>query len=257
LISIDINSMTPHSSSAASLSSAVAPDRVPLTVDDSGPVQTSPRIYVVFVGSYWRDRSNSEATTSMSQTLEFYRYVGKSSYNQVLAQYRGAGTNAELAGAWIDPDATATNADPAADLPYIVGSAQIPPGTQTQVDLIYPPGVNFSSESEPGAVGYHSWADGVTYAAVSSIPGYDGSLTVTASHEYDETVSDPITDSGTGSGLANHAFGFASSATSRTILEVADVCQDFDPVVSHGIALARMYDAQTATCVAPSLDSGQ
>ena len=257
LISIDINAASQQNSLPASQSAPTAPDRIPVTVDDSGPVQTSPRIYAVFVGNYWQGGRGSEAAISMSQTLGFYRHVGESKYNQVLAQYRGAGANARLAGAWIEADATDDGVDPVATLQFIMGAAQIPTGTQTQVDLIYPPGVTFSEASESAAVGYHSWANGVTYAAVSSLAGDAGTLTVTVSHEYVETVSDPITNTDSSSGFANHAFGFAASTTSQTILEVADVCEDVAPVVSEGMALARIFDARTATCVAPSLDSGQ
>jgi hypothetical protein len=258
LISIDISTRTQPTPQPASTSTATAPERVPVVIDQSGPVQTSPRIYVVFVGDYWQDGAGTEAATSMSQTLNFYRHVGSSQYDRVLAQYRGAGANAQLVAAWIDADTEATaNADPMATLPFVINAARIPTGTQTQVDLIYPPGFTFTAASESGAVGYHSWADGVTFAAVSSVPGYSGSLTVTASHEYDETVSDPISDADPNAGLANHAFGFAASTHSRTILEVADVCQDLDPVHSHGVALARIYDAQTASCVAPGLDPAQ
>jgi hypothetical protein len=259
LIAIDINSTAQlqPSPQPASASTPTVPDPIPVVVDQSGPVQTRARIYVVFMGSYWQGGSGSDAATSMAQTLSFYRRVGTSQYNQVLAQYRGAGANAQLVGAWIQPAAAAWGDDPAASLPFILSAAHIPTALQTQVDLIYPPGFTFSDASEPGAVGYHSWADGVTYAAVSSMPNYPGSLTVTASHEYDETESDPVTGADAAPGLPNHAFGFADSATSRTILEVADVCQDAAPVLSDGIAVARLYDARTATCVAPSLDSGQ
>jgi len=257
LIAIDINGSTQPTPQPASVSTSVAPQHVPVMIDQSGPVQTSPRIYVVFVGSYWQGGAGSEAATSIAETLRFYQRVGASEYNQVLAQYRGAGADARLVAAWIDPDAAAANADPPSELPFIINAAQIPAGTQTQVDLIYPPGFTFTAASESDAVAYHSWVDGVTFAAVSSIPGYDGSLTIAASHEYDETVSDPISSMDPSAGLANHAFGFAESARSSTILEVADVCQDFAPELSDGIALARIYDARAAACVAPSLDSAQ
>ena len=227
LIAIDINSagQPQPSPQPMSMSAATVPDPIPLVIDQSGPVQTGARIYVVFIGSYWQAGNGSDAEASMSQTLNFYRRVGTSQYNQVLAQYRGAGANSQLVGAWIQPDAAGWADDPAASLPSIISAAHIPTGLQTQVDLIYPPGFTFSDASEPGAVGYHSWADGVTYAAVSSVADYPGSLTVTASHEYDETELDPVTGAAAAPGLPNHAFGFADSATSRTILEVADVCE--------------------------------
>jgi hypothetical protein len=254
LISVDINGSAPQNLQASALSTPAAPERIPAVVDESGPVQTSPQIYVVFVGSYWQGGRGSQAATSMSQVLSFYQHVGASRYNQTLAQYRGAGTNAQLVRAWIDPDAMATTLDPVVSLPSIVSAAKIPTGTQTQVNLIYPPGSTFTIGSERDAVGYHSWADGVAYAAISSVPGYAGSLMVTASHEYDETVSDPISTIDPSTGLANHAFGFAASSTSPTIFEVADVCQNQEPAISDGIALARMYDLKTGTCVAPPLN---
>jgi hypothetical protein len=253
LISIDISRPDSLASTSPSGAGPAAPAAAPAVVDRSGPVQTAPRIYVVFVGSQWQDGPNSPAAAAIAATLTLYRGVGAGGYNGVLSQYRGAGASPALVAAWIDPQAPAATVNPLSDVARIIAAAAIPAGDNTQVDLIYPPGYTFTTPSDASATGYHSQASGVTYAAISSLPGDTGSLTVAESHEYDETVSDPLGDIAPDTGISNPAFAFGSTQSGRPLAEVADVCEDETPAVSGGIALARIYDAQNQACVAPTL----
>jgi hypothetical protein len=254
LIPIDISRTAAPAPAGSSASAPAAPGATALLADKFGPIQTTPQIYVVFVGSQWQNSPSPSVTAAMTQTLAFYRGIAGSRYNQALSQYRGAGQTPQLVAAWIDLQTITTTVNPFTDVQRIVKTAGIPSGTNTQIDLIYPPNFTFTTSSESNAIGFHSSGDGVAYAAISYLSGDANSLTVTASHEYDETVTDPLGDVAPNSGVADPAFLFRTAESGQVWSEVADVCASSNPVLWNGIALARMYDAQTQTCVAPPLD---
>lgn len=230
------------------IGSAPAPEAQQAAVIDDmgGPVQTAPRIYVVFVGNDWLD-SAGKPTSDAERTLTFFADVAGSAYDAGLQQYRGAGTDPKLVAAWVDPVSNGATVDPAGDVAHVVQQEKIPGGTDTQVVAVYPPGYTFATPTESGVGAYHAVSAGVPYAAISYAADLSNSLTQMLSHEYAETITDPLV-TGDGSVAAAPAF-VATGAVRNNYNELADLCGS----QTGDSPLAAYFDQRSSRCITPPL----
>jgi hypothetical protein len=195
-----------------------------------GPVQTSPRIYVIFWGDWTTDSLNVQG-----QLYWFLKGVGGSSFNAVQADYAsGCNVNTftcpstatfiqntpnQVKNFWYDASfvpATPTQGDVQAEA--LRAAAHFGDyGINTQYFIALPKGHDDASFPTHGgrACAYHSWAlaagTTIQYTSLSYMPDagtgcsnysvnnsiLDG-VTIVASHEYAETETDPWVSAGDG-----------------------------------------------------------
>ena len=206
------------------------------------------------MGPGWRS-SNPSVERAKTSLLAFYQRLAGSQYNQLVSQYRGAGIDPQLVSAWIDPRPVPHQFSPTEDVARLVGQAHIPIGLNTQLVLAYPAGATFVTPGETGfGYAYHSYEDGVTFSALSYIKGAPEELVYAGSHEYTETVTDPLGNPADQTQTPPQpGFGFGAPQGGQ-IQEVADICENNGEVLSNGLAVAQVYDNVGQGCTALPLD---
>jgi hypothetical protein len=186
-----------------------------------GPVQTSPRIYLVFWGPNWFKGGDPYGVAN--RLNYFYSGLGGSSINTVLKQYGSAyGSYTNPAGqyrGWLQ-DTTAVPARPTSDemrRAALRAAARVNDfGYNAQYVIATPWGVvdQYSAGTTTGsrACAWHYWTSAgsswITYTSLPYTPYLDASgfgcggykvnsagrldgVTINALHEYAETVTDP------------------------------------------------------------------
>jgi hypothetical protein len=253
---------------------------------DGGPVQLSPRVYLVFWGPGWN--SDPEQEQSASYLLSFYAGLGTSedTWSRITSLYPGSKGKPAFAGpvfasSFIDgsaPPAEVTPDDIAAEAVAAAGHFGIKDLADAQVVVASQSGTCFSdgfegsscqpaSGSVPGYCGWHAAApDGsgaLTYINLPYEPdaGFDcgadwinangplDGFSTVGGHEYAESITDPVPDS-----------GWLDSSDAISGGEIADKCAwggaawggddpDGDITLPTGkFAMQSLWDNTTRSC---------
>jgi len=214
---------------------------------NNGPVQHSPKVYVVFWGPTWQTNAGEEA--SANYLLSFYQGLGTNSDNwsRITSQY-GDGTGAPaftgsvFVASYVDtsaPPAEVTEDDVAAEGEAAASHFGITDLADDQVVVASQSGTCFSdgfagSSCQPVAAKYCAWhaatADGSTGLSFTNLPyqldaggqcgedfinaggTWDG-FSMVGGHEYAESVTDPQPET-----------GWIDTADTLSGGEVADKC---------------------------------
>jgi serine protease len=195
-----------------------------------GPIQTAPKIYLVYWGSQW---NNNDPSGEAAIQQSFFNHVGGSSWSNSVTQYcegvpsgtvfcNGAGTpagnNTTLGGVWFDNAAAAPSKPSQAQLAAEAASAAAHFG-DTSVSAQYV--INTATGNNATGFGssycaYHSstTANGATISWTnmpyitdagancganfinSGTGGLTDGITIVGGHEFAESVTDPQPNSG-------------------------------------------------------------
>lgn len=206
-----------HRAARTGAASCVEPDHCNMTYG-GGPVQHSPKVYLLLWGPGWSSDSSQAASASFLQS--FYGGLGvqpQDNWSQITSQYTDTTghpgfSGSVFAGTWQDmstPPSGATQADLTAESDAFDATAGIPPGTtDAQVVIATQSGTSpdgFGSQY----CGWHSSDDNsVPFTSLPYMPDagyncgadfinsqYDG-FSIVGGHEYAETVTDPYPTSG-------------------------------------------------------------
>lgn len=197
---------------------------------NSGPVQHSPKVYVLFWGPTWATDSGEQA--SQSYLLNFFGGLGTSAdtWSETNVQYTDSTGHPALSGSVLTADAVDTTAPPSSVTQQSLATEAIAGATffkisdvpNAQVVVVSQSGTCFSdgfagSSCTPVAAAYCAWHSSTTYngaqLSYTNLPyqldagsncgenwinasgTWDGFSTV-GGHEYAEAVTDPVPGSG-------------------------------------------------------------
>jgi hypothetical protein len=203
----------PAEEAAARLAAAPAAAAVmPQLAYNGGPLLANVEITAVFWGSEWSDSPLSDLATQLG---DYFGFLVTSPYMDQLAEYGVAGMPigpGSFAGAvqvaTPAPDTTTTDEQIQSFLQDEITAGSLPqPSTNSLYFVFTPPGVAVSLGGDLSCqvfCGYHDAIDGQIFYAVVPYPDCAGcqlgstldSLTVVASHELAEAVTDPIPGQG-------------------------------------------------------------
>ena len=233
------------------------PRCTPPLLDHGGPVVHDPRVYLVFWGHLWS--GDPGGVVSAEQRL-FRGLAGAGgTYNDILTDYHDdrdyVHIDTVLAGSWTD------TADPAGtiDFPQLAGEAahaSAVNGWSNSSETVY---FVLTQSGTPtpyrrsGTCGYHvpSTVSGATYLIATALwpsdqagclNGFGGgntadAVTVASSHEYAETVTDPMLD--------------AWRTVDPAPVEIGDLCEGLLPAFVRipGVGSVQfLYDDATGRC---------
>jgi hypothetical protein len=223
---------------------AIAPNEMPGPVPfNGGYVQHHIRIFVTFYGSEWNGLPGAKEAI-----LNLYRWLGGSPYQQLLTQYFDfsgyVADDVALSASYTDPRAPSAVNDSTIkeEVEYsIAHQGWGSPNYENQYVVLFPPGTP-RSQSWEAACAAHGWSGTFAWVAVpwslkECQRGLEPSnaMQVSASHEYAETVTDPITASGY-RGWENEGAGG----------EIGDICNTGTPAeqaqVAPGLWVAKVID---------------
>jgi hypothetical protein len=174
-------------------------------VDDGGPVQTAPRLYLVF----WDWSSDPDG--EQPYLIRFLSSIGGSPWLQTLSQY-GAGTDPKYEGDWSDTtDVTPTEPTDAqiqAEAKLGAKHFGITDSVNDQVIVAMAPGVGLKKSLEPDdTCAYHGPIKtelDLTYTALPYLPTYAlncgqnylhnelDAVSMVEGHEMAESITDPL-----------------------------------------------------------------
>ncbi len=218
-------------------------------LDWGGPVQHSPRLYLIFWGSNW------SSSALKSQLTSLYQGFASSSWEQILTQYWDAGgyvgSNVTVAATYSDQSnpSNVTDASVQGEVASAIAANHWQNAADAQFIVLPAPGTtyspNFTVDGGSGFCGYHdvdaagSVYDFIPYEGdapfASECSGYDpgqpASITsFVASHEFSEAATDPQLNAWFTAG------GY----------EIGDICAQPDNVdtLSFGVVTKLWDDAQ-------------
>ncbi len=251
---VSLLTMTVLAATLAMPSPALAKVTPKLTTD-GGPVETEPHVYEIFWGSNWN--SEHELAAAERMTLKnMYNYFNEgagregtgSAWQGILTQYwspEGFVSNTLTIGTpYTDERESAPSGVDTAKMEKEVSEAITAnkangwpqePKVNDLFVLFTAPGTTYSSAEEHFDCGNHYHTTSFHFAHVSwdreeSGKIYTCNLTVTASHEYAESVTDPL-----GNGWKNQ---------SSEEGEIADLCayEKEGRTLADGIEVAKLWD---------------
>jgi hypothetical protein len=171
-----------------------------------GPLLTNVEVVTVYWGAAWRN----EPIASVARRLDvFFDFLVTSEVMDQLSEY-GAGHGTRVGSSTLDnvPAAEIVSDQQIREV-LSAGLPSLPEPNANRVYVIFlPPGVPVAmggSRSCEGFCGYHDAIDGRIFYAVLPYPGCAGctgrqgeftALTVTASHELAEAITDPVPGTG-------------------------------------------------------------
>jgi serine protease len=179
-----------------------------------GPVEHTPRVYLVFWGSQWDSDSNGV----QSYLQNFFSGVGTGSDNwsTIMTQYpdnQGAPSfgSSVLGGTWVDDGSSAPSNASASD---IAGEADNGAshfgvsGPDADVFVVSPSGTSPDGFPNSGFCAWHDWSGTVAYTnmpyvldagsscGANSVQNQLDGFSIVGGHEYGEAVTDPEPSSG-------------------------------------------------------------
>jgi serine protease len=179
-----------------------------------GPVEHTPKVYLVFWGSQWTSDTNGV----QAYLTNFFNGVGTSGdkWSALMTQYpdtTGAPTfgSPVLGGVWVDTLAAAPSK---ASQGQISGEANAGAGhfgvsgPDAQIFVVSPTGTHPNGFPRTGFCAWHSWNGTVPYTnmpyvldagascGANSVQGPLDGFSIVGGHEYAETVTDPEPSSG-------------------------------------------------------------
>jgi hypothetical protein len=211
---------------------------------NGGPLLANVEVTTIYWGSAW----NTDPL--MAQLEGFFNFVVGSSLLDQLGEYSvpgftiGHGKHVACAMDASDPGATVDDSAIQAKLQGWIASGLVPAQGPNSLYFIFTPsGTTVTLQGSSSCVdfcGYHNTPDGNLFYAVvpyADCPGCQfagnllDSMTVIASHELCEGITDP----GIGSGWADNNTGF----------EIGDICEGSNKTISAATPLAKPASATT------------
>jgi hypothetical protein len=244
----------------------------PLINPGSGPIQTTPNLFLIFWGSNWLTEANKPLRTELEHFYEGLTSKGTlSEWSGILSQYCGSNgcpvvNGATISGIWVDPEHLhPTNVCDAKPLPnynctgtsvtgevsravHLEGSGWSGQGANSNAQfIVLPAPFTTYAAGWAGFCGYHGTFESATYTFVPAFADAPFSVcasayteTGAASHEYAETVTDPHVDTGPVSWLSNGG---------QHLGEVADMCATTDDLYHNtGISVQGLWDDNLNGC---------
>jgi hypothetical protein len=179
-----------------------------------GPVEHTPRVYLVFWGSQW----NSDSNGVQSYLQNYFGGLGTSSDNwsTIMTQYpdgQGAPSfgSSVLGGTWVDNASAAPSNAAASDIANEAnaGAAHFGvSGPDADVFVVSPSGTSPDGFPNSGFCAWHDWSGTVAYTnmpyvldagsscGASSVQNQLDGFSIVGGHEYAEAVTDPEPSSG-------------------------------------------------------------
>jgi len=228
----------------------------PPALYSGGAIVHYPRVYLVFWGHLWT--GNQSGVIAAQQTL-FQNLAGLgANYNNILTNYYDvrdyAHNTTVLAGTWIDTNdpVGAVGGQQTVDEAERATTANSWTDTSDTIYLILPQQGTARVTDLQAACGFHTYgngASGAQYLVGTTIwaddpAGCRGKLdlpsasTSTSTHEYAETLTDPLVGTGW-------------RTRDATIVEIGDLCQGLgqSTAVISGVGTVQLlYDNVTQTC---------
>jgi serine protease len=180
-----------------------------------GPVEHTPRVYLVFWGSQW----NSDGNGVQSYLTNFFSGVGTGSDNwsTIMTQYtdnsggRPSFGSSVLGGTWVDNGASAPSNASASDISNEAnnGAAHFGvSGPDADVFVVSPSGTSPDGFPNTGFCAWHDWNGNVAFTnmpyvldagascGANSVQNQLDGFSIVGGHEYAEAVTDPEPPSG-------------------------------------------------------------
>ncbi|HWO82438.1 MAG TPA: hypothetical protein VNM38_01445, partial [Solirubrobacterales bacterium] len=230
---------------------------------NGGWVQHRPHVHVIFWGSEW-----SSHPSERTAVLEMFRWINGSSYAAILTQYFDQsgyiGNEVDLSSYTDSRAAHPSNVTVGSleqEISYSIGSQAgwSPSSPDDQYMVITSPGTTYDPALGANSCGFHAYPNNSFGAPFSFIPwpagefaacrGWSttaGSIQAVASHEWVETVTDPIPPASLNGALVGW---FRENAS----LEIADGCGATEPASAPaGVVVERLHDNYLAAAVEQS-----
>ncbi|HEY4457672.1 MAG TPA: hypothetical protein VGN81_25385 [Pseudonocardiaceae bacterium] len=224
-----------------------------------GPIQLSPRVYLVFWGSQWDGDTNG-----IPQYLaNFFNGLGTSSdsWSTITSQYTDSNGNGPaftgpvLAGSWVDdasaaPD-NASGSDIAAEADNGASHFGVSGQTDAQIVVLSPHGTHPDGWPNSGFCAYHDYDGNVSYTNMpyqldapsgsrcpNDVLGHQlDAFSIVEGHEYAESISDPQPGSG---------------YTNSSGQEIGDVCESNFQMITlptGSFAVQPLWSNNAGACV--------
>lgn len=192
---------------------AAAPAPAAKLVYNDGPLITEAQVFTIFWGSAWQESAQAD---SISELNGFFDYILKSPLMDQLAEYNVAnyriGHGARIGATTITTPAVSSTVDDAAIQRMIqqqISAGVLPKSSANTIYFVFlPSGVTVTQGGSASCqvfCGYHDAISNDIFYAVMPYPDCSGcsngmatldALTVTASHELCEAITDPIPGAG-------------------------------------------------------------
>lgn len=232
-----------------------------------GTIQTDPRIYLIFWGSGWY--SDTSGVYQAEQSL--FEHLAHTPWNRLLSQYNDTyghfiHDDVTLAGVWTDPTGPTTAIDGAQLQKEAANAASANHWTNngnTQFVILPQSGSSYPNPTTIGYCAYHLAYGGYVMSLVPYLadapfksictnygPNQVARTTTVSSHEYAESVSDPLVNA-----WVNHYTNPVTGAKSD--VENGDLCANSYTTLSGApttIYVQPMWSLASDTCVS-STDS--
>lgn len=225
-----------------------------------GTVQIEPKVHVIFWGSNFNEGTGASLRT---QLLKFYNGLSASSEQGILSQYFGPTTNIRTqvsAVSFTDHRVPApTNVNSTAveeEISYAISADQwqTQRGVENEFVVVPAPGTTYNSSFAEGYCAFHDvdpagdiysfvpYAGDEPFKGANSCPWYGNgnainATSVMASHEYAETVTDPLWDTSPGWKDLEGSQG-----------EIADICATPGEKLANEAWVQGWYDDHQNEC---------
>lgn len=180
-----------------------------------GPVENTPRVYLVFWGSQW----DSDANGVQSYLTSFFSGVGDSSdhWSTIMSQYTDGNGNGPrfgtsvLGGTWVDDGSAAPGNASQSDISNEAnnGAAHFGvSGPDSDIFVVSPSGTSPDGFPNSGFCAWHDWNGNVAFTnmpyvldagsscGANSVQNQLDGFSIVGGHEYAEAVTDPQPPSG-------------------------------------------------------------
>jgi hypothetical protein len=223
-----------------------------------GPIQLSPKVYLVFWGSQWDSDTNGIPQYMSS----FFSGLGTSSdsWSTITSQYtdsNGSGpafTGPVLAGSWVDDASAAPGnaaaSDIAAEADNGAGHFGVSGQTDAQIVVLSPHGTHPDGWPDSGFCAWHDYDGSVSYTNMpyeldapagsrcpNGVLGHQlDAFSIVEGHEYAESITDPQP---------------ASGYTNSSGQEVGDVCESNFQMISlptGSFAVQPLWNNSASAC---------
>lgn len=236
-------------------------------------MQHHPHVYVIFWGNSWAEKPGVQ-----EKILQLYGWLNGSAYASALSQYFDysgpySGDNT-LAGSYVDTRSDPTGITEAgirAEIRYVIEQRGWPKGNYENQYVVFASPNSTLAGGEAGYCGYHNWWGEGWSVPLTFVPwpgqspngcNYGGAwdpwevLQVVASHEWAETVTDPIPEEGYSGwdnthwvecpgecgSIMREYFGYCTQYFCVAGEEIADVCETADREPNGNVWLFRVFD---------------
>ena len=179
-----------------------------------GPVEHTPRVYLVFWGSQWD--SDSNGVQSYLQNYFGGVGTGQDNWSTIMTQYpdnNGAPAfgNSVLGGTWVDNGSAAPDTASAQQISDEANNGASHfgvSGPDTDIFVVSPSGTHPDSFPNSGFCAWHDWNGNVAYTnmpyvldagsscGANSVQNNLDGFSIVGGHEYAEAVTDPQPSSG-------------------------------------------------------------